>query len=296
MLKKLKESWWVDIVFLVLISALTYLPDVRSLSYYRDDWYYMYDGLIAGPRIFEIMFLHLRPARGPLFAILFSLFGNSPLPYQLVLYLWRILGGLGMFWLFDLLWPKRRNARFFAALMFTIYPGFLWWVAGVEYQPMVLSLGLHVFSIALTFKAIQTEPVWKKTLWYVLSLLTGWYALALVDYAIGMEVFRLMGIFLLVHRKSTRSALWRKTIETFKLAAPVLLIPLMYLLWRQIFFENWRKATDIGLQLTAIFSSLTAFFWWCIYLIQSALNVSVFAWGVPFGQLFYANRLLKGMA
>ena len=291
MTKKIKNLWWLDIVFLALVSALTYLPDVQFLSYYRDDWYYMYDGLVAGPKIFEIMFLHLRPARGPFFSLLFSLFGNSPLPYHLLLYLWRLLGGLSVLWMFDLLWPKQRSARFFAALMFTIYPGFLWWVAGVEYQPMVFSLGLHVFSITLTFKAMQTEITQRKALWYALSVLTGLYALALVDYTIGMEAFRWMGIFLIVHRRSTGVSWGRKILETLKLTVPVLLIPILYLAWRQVFFENWRKATDIGLQLDAIFSSVNSLLWWLVYLIQSALNVTVFSWGVPFSQIFYSNRL-----
>jgi len=291
MLKKIKASWWVEVLFLALISALTYLPDVLSLGYYRDDWYYMYDGLVAGPRIFEIMFLHLRPARGPFFAALFSLFGTSPLPYHLLLYLWRFLGGLGMLWTFSLLWPKQRSARFFAALIFTIYPGFLWWVAGVEYQPMVFSLGAHVFSIALTLKVVQTENNQNKIIWFALSMLTGWYALALVDYAIGMEAFRWMALYVLVNRQSKDGSIRRKIIETFKLAAPVLLVPLGYLAWRLLFFENWRKATDIGLQLGAIFGSLNDIFWRLIYFIQSVLNVSVFAWGMPFGQIFYGNRL-----
>ncbi len=289
-------SWWVDIAFLAFVSALTYWPDVLSLSYYRDDWYYMYDGLVAGPKIFEIMFLHLRPARGPFFAFLFSLFGNSPLPYHLLMYFWRLLGGLSMMWMFELLWPQKRNARFFSALMFTIFPGFLWWIAGVEYQPMVFSLGLHVCSIALTFKAVQSEGARQKALWYALSVLTGLYALALVDYTIGMEAFRWLGVLLIVNRKSTGISWGRKALKTLRLVTPVILIPLLYMAWRQIFFENWRKATDIGLQLDAIFSSINSFLWWLIYLIQSALNVTVFSWGVPFNQVFYANRLRDMMA
>ena len=291
MLKKIKASPWAEIILLVLVSALTYLPDVLSLSYYRDDWYYMYDGLVSGSKIFEIMFLHLRPARGPFFATLFSLFGNIPLPYHLLMYLWRLLGGLSMLWMFELLWPRQRNARFFAALMFTIYPGFLWWIAGIEYQPMVFSLGLHVLSIALTFKAVQTVDVRWRVVWYTLSILAGLYTIALVDYAIGMEAFRWIGIALLVHRKSMGASWKQKALETVKLVLPVILVPILFLLWREIFFENWRKATDLGLQLDAIFSSATAILWWLVYLIQSALNVSVFAWGVPFSLIFYSNRL-----
>jgi hypothetical protein len=49
-----------------------------KFSYYRDDWYYMYDGLVGGGGIFVEMFRHLRPARGPLYEFLFGLFGHQP--------------------------------------------------------------------------------------------------------------------------------------------------------------------------------------------------------------------------
>jgi len=299
MLKTIKQSRWIEIISLALVSALTYLPDVLSLGYYRDDWYYMYDGLVYGPKIFEIMFLHLRPARGPFYAALFSLFGNQPLPYHLLLYVWRLAGGLGMLWLFDLLWPRQKNARFFTALMFTIYPGFLWWAAGMEYQPMVFSLGLYVFSIAATLQAIQSTSAGRRTLWYSFSLASGWYALSLVEYSLGMEALRWMGIFLVVQRQFPNTSAKDKLVQTLKLSAPVLFLPLAYLIWREFSFENWRKATDISLQLGATFGSVNGAFWQLIRFIQSALNVAVFAWGEPFGSLFYANRLkdiLPGIA
>ena len=291
MMGKFKESRWVDILLLALVSALAYLPDVLSLSYYRDDWYYMYDGLVRGAQIFELMFRHLRPARGPLFAFLFTLFGTSPLPYHLTLFMWRLLGGLGMFWLFDLLWPRQRKARFFAALLFTIYPGFIWWVAGIEYQPMVISVGLHVFSIAVTIKALQAENRFLRIIWFLLAFLTGLYALALVDYAIGMEALRLLIIYLYVWRTSPDRKIWKQGLETFKSAVPVLLIPLVYLIWRQFFFENWREATDIKLQLVTVLSSADSLLWFFINTLRSMLNVSVFAWVLPFNRSFYVTRL-----
>lgn len=293
MFQKVTRSQWVEIFLLAMISAITYLPDSTSLNYYRDDWYYMYDGLVRGAQIFNVMFSHLRPARGPLFAFLFNLFGTSPLPYHLTLFLWRLLGGLGMFWLFDLLWPKSRSARFFAALLFIIYPGFIWWVAGIEYQPMVISVGLQVFSIALTIKALQTKKQISKVIWYALAFLSGLYALALVDYAIGVEALRLLVIFLVVRRELPGKKLWKQVVDTFKLALSILLIPLVYLVWRQFFFENWREATDIKLQLVAALSSVDSLLWSFLNILRSALNVSIFAWVLPFNSSFYTNYLHK---
>ncbi len=61
--KKFRASIWLEIAALTIISALVYLIPIKGLSYYRDDWYYMYDGLVGGSKIFVEMFRHLRPAR-----------------------------------------------------------------------------------------------------------------------------------------------------------------------------------------------------------------------------------------
>jgi hypothetical protein len=76
----------------IIVSALVYLPNVFNFTFYRDDWYYIYDGIVLGPRAFLAMFEHLRPLRGPLFAGLFALFGPNPLPYHLFLFVWRVIG------------------------------------------------------------------------------------------------------------------------------------------------------------------------------------------------------------
>src|SRR5690348_15025486 len=135
---KLKK-WWPEILFIAVISALVYLIKTDRATYFRDDWYYAYDGYIAGPSIFKVMFSSDRPARGPFFALYYLLFGPAPLAYHIGMYIWRLLGAYSALWLFHILWPRQRSANFFMALLFAVYPGFLWWPQGIEYQPMVAS-------------------------------------------------------------------------------------------------------------------------------------------------------------
>ena len=70
----LKKKPFVEVIFLTLISAIVYLPYAAELTYYLDDWYYIYDGLIAGSNVFHSMFNIDRPARGYFFDIYFSFF------------------------------------------------------------------------------------------------------------------------------------------------------------------------------------------------------------------------------
>ncbi|HXQ35140.1 MAG TPA: hypothetical protein VN843_14085 [Anaerolineales bacterium] len=286
---KIKEKRGLEMDALIVISVFVYLIHIGKLSYYRDDWYYMYDGMVGGGQIFVEMFLHLRPARGPLFEFLFNSFGTIPLSYHFLLYLLRVAGGVGALWLFRILWPRQRSATFFMALLFLIYPGFLWWIQGFEFQPMVLSVDLQIFSILFTLKAIQSQSRFQWILWLSAALICGWAYLSFVEYAIGMEVFRWMCVYLLISRSSKDMPLQR-ILQTIRRAAVTLLIPAMFLIWRVFIFENERKAADISLQTGAVLNSPGTLLWWVIHFLQSVLNVSVIAWA-SFNEYFYTLRL-----
>jgi len=291
------RSQWSPILVLILVSALVYLPKISQLSYYRDDWYYMYDGHVAGPSIFNEMFKEDRPIRGPFFGLYFSVFGTDPFPYALGAYLWRVASGIGALWLLNLLFPQNTKINLFAALLLLVYPGYLWWVAGIEYQPMIASFCLQVFSIAFSLKAITSENKSSRFINALLAIVTGWYYLLLVDYAIGMEVFRLLCIYFVVSQNSQNSV-FQKIRNTIRIGSWNLIIPLGYMFWRVFFFQSERKATDIGLQIGQLFSSPLTGLWWFIRWLQSFLNVTIMAWTEPFSRNFFKlglQEMLTGL-
>jgi hypothetical protein len=290
-LKKLIQTRWFELMLLALISGFTYLPRIGELTYYRDDWYFLYDALVVGPRALIEIALHTRPIRGPLYALYFSLFGLNPLPYHVVMYLTRLAGGWGALWLFNLIWRQNRRVNFYMAVLFLLFPGFLWWVAGFEFQPYVLSVGLQVYSIAFTLKAISSNSAPRRLGWTIAALLSGWAYLALVEYAIGMEAFRLICVYLYVRQKEPRPAFFASARQTLKTSAPHLFIPIVFLIWYQFLFDNWRQAQDAGTQFSILFSSPATVMWRLVEIARSFLNVSLFAWVVPFYQNFYGNRL-----
>ena len=288
----LKEKHrWMDILFLVVVSALVYLPRIGEFTFFKDDWYFIYDGFISGPQVYIDVALHTRPIRGPLYQFLFYLFGINPFPYHFILYIWRILGGLGAFWMFNLLWSRQRKTNLLLALLVVIYPGFLWWTGGFEFQAYVLSFSLAIFSILFTLKFLETDKSWKQFAWAISAFLTGWVYLALVEFAIGMEVFRLLTVYLLVSHSSTKLKFWSKLLATLRSSAIFFLIPISFVIWYQFFFDNWRKAQDAGVQLSQLLTSPLAGLWAGVHLLRSTLNVSVLAWTIPFQQNFFKSRL-----
>ncbi|HEY5984234.1 MAG TPA: hypothetical protein VIU38_12255 [Anaerolineales bacterium] len=278
-------------LFLALLGALIYLPRLPQLSFRKDDWYFLYTALVGGPGAFLDLTLHTRPARGPLYELLFSLFGLQPIPYHLSLFLWRLLGGFAALWLFSLLWPRQKQSNVFLAALFMIFPGFIWWPRAFEFQPYVLSLALMVLSIVFTLKSLQSPSRLRKLAWIAGALITGWSYLALVEYAIGMEFFRLLCVYLFIRRSAPGSDLRAAIGQALRADAVFWLIPLAFVGWYQLLFENWRKAQVAGIQLGRVFESALTLPWWIVRTFQSTLNVDFLAWAVPFEQSFFQLRL-----
>ena len=277
------QKYWKPILILVLASALAYLPNITKLTLYKDDWYYIADGFFGGPKIFHDMFFVDRPLRGYLYEGLFSIFGTNPFPYQVLAYVWRLLGGLLYFWLLNLIWPKNTRLNTWIAVFFTLYPGYLWWVSGVEYQPYILAQCLQVFSFVMTVLFLRTTGWAKKILFFCCAAISGWTGYMLVDYTIGMELFRLVIVYLeLKHRQpggKSRGGLG----TVIKKFIPLILIPLGFMVWRTFFFDNARPETDISLQLSQFKATpLAVGFIWLQKLIVSFFNVTVAGWIKPF--------------
>ncbi|MBV6390846.1 MAG: hypothetical protein KPEEDBHJ_00050 [Anaerolineales bacterium] len=276
---------------LLLISAVVFLPHIGALTYYKDDWYYIYDGMVGGAKIFHEMFRIDRPARGYFFEWVYTLFGPNPLPWHLAAFFWRGLAALGSFQIFNILWKDNRKFNFIAALLFAIYPGYYWWISAIEYQPMIASLALQVFSIYFTLKAIQSTKIVEKAAYGIVSILAGWSYIALVDYAIGMEAFRFIAVYLLVTRDSQKS-FWKNLPAALKTWAWTIVIPLGIVIWRIFFFTNERKATDIGGQLSVFFANPVAVSVdWFFQTYKSLLNLSVLAWINQFPAFVQSMRL-----
>ena len=288
-LKKFRSSWWPEVLFLTVISALVYLPQVGKLSFHSDDWYFIYNGLVLGAKSFIDLTLHTRPLRGPLYQLLFSVYGLSPLPYNLTLYFWRLLGGWGAVWLYNLLWRERRQANFFLAVLFVLFPGFLWWVSGFEFQPYVLSLTLQVFSIVFTLKAVEAGSLWKRAAWGLAALLSGWAYLGLVEFAIGMEAFRILAVFVFLKHNEPQAGFRKLSLRTARASAFFLAIPICFVVWYQFFFDNWRKAQQAGVQLRHVFQEPATVVSWVVGVFQGLLNDTLMAWTSPFNSNFYSG-------
>ena len=287
----LTDRLWKRILWIAALALLAYLPAALQLTYYRDDWYYAYDAMVGPAGVFRYMFAEDRPARGPFFELYHAFFGIAPTPFHLAMLFWRIAGGAAVAWLFHLLWPRRSTTGLAAGVLFAIYPGFTWWVQGIEYQPMVASAALMVVSLCLTVLGVRVKDQWPRVLSIGGAILTGWIYLALVEYAAGMEVLRLALIFIAVGGATART-LRARAAEAIRQWLPYLIIPAGFVLWRFVFFTSERKATDLGAQLSALFADpLATGSRWLFNALLSFINVTLAAWVQPLLNNFFSGSL-----
>ncbi|MFZ6028094.1 MAG: hypothetical protein ACOYYS_10295 [Chloroflexota bacterium] len=281
---------WPEKAWFVAFVALAFLPFLGALRFYRDDWYYILDGAYGGASIFHTMFSIDRPLRGYVFEWLYSAFGQNPLPYHLTVLAGRILAGLSALWLFRLLWPQARRATWWMAALFALYPGYLWWPAGVEYAPMMISLALQVFSFACSLAAWKAPARRQQMALGLAAIASGWAYLGLVDYAIGMELLRLACFFLLAGQQGLGAqAAFRAALRAW---APYAVIPAGFLFWHSFLFENLRPDTDLGQQVGKLFQSpVNVGLWWLVRWVQSAFNGAFLAWGEPLRMSWQGLRL-----
>lgn len=272
---RLSNPWLACLVGLLLVAALAYLPGIAERSYFRDDWYYIVDRTLGNAQTFQVMFHIDRPARGPFFEAAWRVLGHQPLHWHLASFFARLGGALAAWWLFQLVFPQRRPLAWAAAMLYLVYPGYRSWVAGVEFLPMVFSAGIHTLSICFSVLAVQPGRLERRLLWFGLALVTGLAALLLVDYAIGLEFFRLVCVALSMPAGRSFHSRLRNLL-------PVLLVPGSYLFWRLTQFTSLRGETNISEQLSHLVNSpLETIRWWTITSAESLVNQLFLAWAVP---------------
>lgn len=292
--KKTDSFWW-GVLIIFAISAIAYLPLAHKFGYLNDDWYLMYDMQVKDVNFFHVIFSGDRPGRALAMIPLFSLFGFEPFYYHLSAYLFRFLGGICLYWALRMLWPQKRFSTLATALLFTVYPGFLSQINAIDYQSHILGLFLALLSVALTIKSILTIERTPRLLFVAASILAGWGYLSQMEYFIGMEAFRFAIIFVLIWRMQGESVR-HKLMKGIIASLPFLMIAGGFLIWRLFFFVAERKATDIGLQVSQIFSSPLTLLWWLNYLIQDMFSVVLVAWGLPVYILAFPLRLRDVMS
>ena len=275
---------WVSLGLITIISALTHLPLVGQMGYYRNDWYPIWAGRTQTLSTMVSMFSIDRPILGYIYTRTYLLLGDNPLGWQLFAYFFRLAGAIGVFWLLRLVWPKMRLFTTSAAILFLVYPGFLEGPAAITFSNHLIAYALAIYSILFTVISLRANNKYVAILATGLALLCQFGYPFIYEYMIGLEGLRLILIWHLVpgSKRPTKA----KLTEVFLRWLPYLFVPGGFLFWRFFIFKSTRPTTDVS-QLIGLYSSAP------LEMVQNTvtgtimdfLDAVLLAWVVPFYQL-----------
>ncbi len=235
---------YIELILMLVVSGILYLPFIAQFGYYNDDWYSMYAARVAGTNAFHEMYAIDRPGRAYVMIPLYQLFQGNPLYYSISAYVLRFLGTVALLWLLRLLWPARKRETFLVALLFLVYPGFLSMPNAIDFQSHLVGILLAFVSLGLSVYGYSRPMDWKWVLCWLGAVLTGWAYLSQMEYYIGFEAVRLLLFGLLVYRERPG---WKAGLgKLLRKWLPYSIIPLGYLFWRIFLFNNERATTDVG--------------------------------------------------
>ena len=223
------------LILITLVVGLAYGIGISKLSFYGDDWIYIYNYHIAGPGSFALFQRTDRPHSAWIYLLTTSVFGESPLAYHLFVLLLRWLAVYLLWRVLTKAFGEHRSVDT-AALLFAVYPGFQQQPIAVEFVMHFASLVLVLFSLWLMQRAC-TLPVKKSVALLVLSLLSGGLAIFTCEYFIGLELIRPLVLYYTLLRNTDDSRKTPALKRTLCLYAPFLCVTVFYFIWRIFIFS-----------------------------------------------------------
>ena len=238
-----KHCFIICLSFIVIIS---YGLLLSRLSFYGDDWIYIYNYHLLGSKSFAEFTAWDRPFSSWIYTFTSFLFGEHVLPYHLLILSERWLSAFILWKILVLVWGDRSRLSRTAVLLFAIFPGF-------QQQPIAVQFILHFASLDLCLLSI----------WFMLSLckreldcrcsrlsFIGGTILSTVisgiaafscEYFIGLEIIRpILLLFMLINYLSTTQrlqSLSQKIKYVLSRWLPYLFMIIIFLIWRVFIFS-----------------------------------------------------------
>jgi hypothetical protein len=234
---------------LLILTIVSFGLLIPFMGYFMDDWYLIWFKHTFGALQYPAYFSLDRPLMGYFYiaanALLFN--SESPLVWHIFGLLTRLVCTLALWQFLNTLWPKNNKQNTWVALLAAVFPGFLQHWIIVIYSFFYICLAGLFFSFTLMIKAMRN----RKRFWvyYILSVLIGFYSYAAAEFYTGLELIRPVIIWLVLIEffPLRRQRLW----QTLKLWSPYLVIYLAFMVWRAFFFESMNHAVSITSQLLA---------------------------------------------
>jgi hypothetical protein len=173
---------------------------LSNLGYFQDDWHHVYYAYHEGsPGLQNFFFTDSRPFAYFIYNIFFSVLGFDPSHWHWALMALRFATALTFWLMLRALWPGREDLTAWLAIFFAIHPVF-------TLQSLSVAYTLHwvaYLSVALSFLFMVLAIQNQRRFWQfsTLALLLQGFHLLMMEYYAGLEIFRILLIFLALPKK-----------------------------------------------------------------------------------------------
>jgi hypothetical protein len=273
------------IISMFAIGSLVYGRYLSLLGYYWDDWPVVWVYHALGPRGVATYFTGLRPVYGWIFAKFAPILGFSPIGWHVVALAFRCASSAVLYLAFCALWPRRKDIAWLVGTLVLLYPGF-------TLQPIAFSLfqyhmSFFFFAVSLAFTIFSFTTPDYRWLFIPISLVTEGFSYLIIEYFIGLELFRLLVIVVL---KSRQYVTWdlRKFGTALISWSPYATVWMAYVVWRAFFvhtpdYYDQGGYMNVGTDISPILNSpLHAASARVLGGIHNILMSTVLAWARPF--------------
>ena len=275
----------VAIISMFAIGGLVYGLYSPMLGFYWDDWpvVWVYNSL--GPQGVMKYFAGQRPAYGWIIANLAPYLGTSPIGWHVASLVVRCASSAVLFVAFSALWPRRKDIAWLVGALVLLYPGFTLQPIALGFLEYHLSFLFFVVSLAATIFSITTPDYRRPFL--AISLVTESLSYLVMEYFVGLELFRLLVIVILSNRESATWSL-KKLRAALIVWSPYATIWMAYLIWRGFVFRvvSYYATTsymDVGAGISPIIRSPASWAWGRLSTgFHNILMATVLAWARPF--------------
>lgn len=225
------------------VCGLAYGVLIPWLGFYWDDWAFIYIGKQLGSEGLARYFATNRPFWGMIYQLTTSLIGPQPWKWQVFGVVWRWLAASALWWLVRQLWPSRREAALWAALLFIVFPALRQQPIAILAGHFYIILSAFFLSLALMLKALRDPSrVW---LWSGLSLVFSLVNLLGMEYFFLLDLLRPVLLWVVVAQEPQPSGVNFKIV--LKRWLPWLGLFLGVLVWRQFFFPYQNNNYEFSL-------------------------------------------------
>ncbi len=203
------------------------------LGFYWDDWPLMWMSHELGPEsLQQLAAYHVRPLSGWWLWLGAMIAGEEPLGWHLIIWFLRAIAGWLFYYFGILLWPKAKEALIFAALIFTLFPGYRHQFVAVNTSYHIVALILFLLSLCLMLVSIKSEK--RRRFFQISSIVLALGSMLTSEYIYGLELIRPIIIYLAISKQNGK-ARYKETLITW---SPFLVQLIGIYIWRFSLSDN----------------------------------------------------------